>query len=92
MLYHGGQLKDGKLECQRAGQPYQLQDDAAVLAFFAHNSGRASAELVRMFLSSEAFFGQDLTQIPGLADYVAQALDDILARGMRTVMTERFGE
>jgi len=32
-----------------------------------------------------------LTQIPGLADSVAASLEDILARGMRTVMTERFG-
>lgn len=90
-LYHGGHLKDGALECLRDGQPYALRDDAAVLAFFAENNQKPAAELTRMFLSSTDFFGQDLTQVPGLETAVATALEDVLARGMRTVMTERFG-
>ena len=90
-LYHGGKLVDGKLECLRDGQPYTLQDDAAVLEFFANNSDKPAAEMAQMFLSNEAFFGQDLTKIPGLLDAVAGALEDILAKGMRAVMTERFG-
>lgn len=90
-LYHGGQLKDGKLECLREGQPYTLQDDAPVLAFFAENSDKSAMEMAQMFLSNEGFFGQDLTEIPGLLDYVGKALEDILTRGMTTVMTERFG-
>lgn len=75
----------------RDGQPYALRDDAAVLAFFAENNQKPAAELTRMFLSSTDFFGQDLTQVPGLETAVATALEDVLARGMRTVMTERFG-
>lgn len=90
-LYHGGHLKDGALECLRDGQPYTLRDDAAVLAFFAENDQKPAAELTRMFLSSTDFFGQYLTQVPGLETAVATALEDVLARGMRTVMTERFG-
>lgn len=90
-LYHGGQLKDGALECLRDGQPYTLRDDAAVLAFFAKNNQKSAAELTRMFLSNTGFFGQDLTQVPGLEAAVAAALEDVLTRGMRSVMTERFG-
>ena len=90
-LYHGGQIKDGKLECVREGQPYTLQDDAPVLAFFAENSDKPAMEMAQLFLSNEGFFGQDLTQIPGLLEYVGKALEEILARGMKTVMTERFG-
>lgn len=90
-LYHGGMLKDGKMECQRDGQPYVLQDDAPVLAFFAENSGKPAMEIAKLFLSNETFFGQDLTAIPGLTEAVGQALEDILTRGMRTVMSERFG-
>ena len=90
-LYHGGKLVDGKLECLRNGQTYILQDDAAVLEFFANNSDKPACEMAKMFLSNEGFFGQDLTQIPGLLDTVAKALEEILAKGMRTVMTERFG-
>jgi len=47
--------------------------------------------MAKMFLSNEGFFGQDLTKIPGLLEEVTKALEDILAKGMRTVMTERFG-
>ncbi len=90
-LYHGGQLKDGALECIRDGQPYTLRDDEPVLRFFAENSQKPARELAQLFLSNEAFFGQDLTQVPGLWDYVAKALEDVLARGMRAVLTERFG-
>ena len=90
-LYHGGQLKDGKLECVRDGQLYTLQDDAPVLAFFAENSDKPAMEMAQLFLSNEGFFGQDLTTIPGLLDYVGKALEEILVRGMREVMTERFG-
>lgn len=90
-LYHGGKVEDGKLNCRRGDQPYALQDDAAVLAFFAENSDKPARELTRLFLSNEAFFGQDLTKIAGLEDSVAASLADVLTRGMRAVMTERFG-
>jgi len=90
-LYHGGEIKEGKLECVRNGQPYTLQDDAPVLAFFAENSGKPAMEMAQLFLSNVGFFGQDLTAIPGLLDYVGKALEEILTRGMREVMNERFG-
>ena len=90
-LYHGGKLVDGKLECIRNGQPYVLQDDAAVLTFFAENSDKPAMEMAQLFLSNESFFGQDLTQIDGLLDYVGKALEDVLTKGMRAVMNERFG-
>ena len=88
-LYHGGVLKDGRLECKRGKEPYLLQDDADVLAFFADHSEKDAASLVHLFL--EQFFADELLEIPGLEAYVSAALEDILARGMRTVMTERFG-
>ena len=90
-LYHGGVMKDGKLECRRKDQQYLLQDDAAVLSFFAQNSTLGAAEITKQFLSNTGFFGQDLTNVPGLTDYAASALEEILCRGMREVMTERFG-
>ncbi len=90
-LYRGGTLgEDGKLHCTRAGQPYELQDDQPVLKFFAETSGQTAAEQARAFLSCADFFGQDLTQIPGLEAYVAAALSDILEKGMNAVVRERF--
>ena len=89
-LYQGGTLEDGALVCKRAGQPYTLRDDAAVLAFFAENTGKPAAEQAKAFLSRTDFFGQDLTQVPGLLDAVSVTLAEIQQRGMRAVMTERF--
>lgn len=89
-LYHGGQLKDGKLECLRDGQPYQLQDDPAVLEFFATTANLPVREQVEKFLGNESFFGPDLIRVPGIVDSVAESFEDILARGMRTVMAEKF--
>lgn len=90
-LYRGGVLgEDGKLRCRRGGEEYVLQDDLAVLKFFAENGETAPAALVNAFLSSEAFFGQDLTAIPGLEAAVAEALADILEKGMKAVVEERF--
>ena len=89
-LYHGGKLEDGKLHCMRAGEPYELQDDAAALEFFATTSSQAPSEQVRAFLSREDFFGQDLTKIDGLVESVSVSLEEILKRGMKTVLAERF--
>ena len=90
-LYRGGKLEGGKLICDRDGQPYELQDDAAVLAFFAETSAQAPAEQVKAFVSNETFFGPDLCKVPGLIDAVTASLEAILDRGMKAVMTEKFG-
>lgn len=73
------------------GTPYQPADDGDVLAFFAAHRGDDPAALARAALSGEAFWGRDLTQIPGLADAVAACLADIRAQGMRGAMQARFG-
>lgn len=90
-LYHGGTLVDGKLECTRDGETYTLQDDAAVLSFFAEKSGLPVRDMVEAFVGNEAFFGDELIKVPGLVDSVADSLADILAHGMKAVMTQRFG-
>ena len=90
-LYHGGKIVDGKLECIRDGETYTLQDDAAVLTFFAEKSSLPARQMVEAFLSNESFFGADLIKVPGIVESVTASLEDILARGMKAVMNERFG-
>lgn len=91
-LYRGGKLNgDGRLECQRNGQPYYLQDDAEVLEFFATTSAEEPEQQAKEFLSNEAFFGPDLCKVPGLVESVGASLREILTKGMRIVMTEKFG-
>ena len=89
-LYHGGTLKDGKLECLRDGQPYYLQDDAAVLEFFATTSDLPAREQVERFLGNESFFGPDLIRVPGLVDSVTASYEAILSRGAKAVFLEKF--
>ncbi len=89
-LYRGGTLKDGKLECLRGGQPYTLQDDAAVLSFFDGNRETPAAELVRAFIGREDFFGPDLKDVPGLAEAVTDYLKEIEAGGVRAAMEKHF--
>ncbi len=89
-LYRGGALKDGKLECLRDGQPYTLQDDAAVLAFFDENRETPAAELVRAFIGREDFFGPEMKDIPGLEAAVSGYLKEIEESGVRAVMEKHF--
>ncbi len=89
-LYHGGKVADGKLNCLRDGQPYTLQDDAAVLNFFQSSASLPVREQVARFVGNPAFFGDELGQVPGLIDSVTESLTAILARGMRPVMEEKF--
>ena len=90
-LYHGGTLQpDGTLECRRNGKPYTLQDEARVLRFFAEHADTPAPELTHLFLSDQANFGRDLTGIPGLEAYVAEALEDILTNGAQAARDHRF--
>lgn len=85
-FYSATELRDGALIGHRGEEEYKIMDDAAVLDFFAANSTKPTHEFVNAFLSNETFFGQDLTAIDGLADAVAEYLDDIKANGMRKAL------
>ena len=89
-LYRGGELKDGKLECLRAGQPYTLQDDAAVLSFFAENRTTPAADLAAAFIGREDFFGPELKAVPGIQEAVSGYLKEIEECGVRKVMEKHF--
>ena len=89
-LYRGGVLKDGKLECLRKGEPYTLQDDAAVLSFFDENRNTPAAELAEAFIGREDFFGPDLKAVPGLIGAVSAYLAEIESDGVRAVMEKHF--
>lgn len=89
-FYTGSEIRDGALIGKRGEEEYKILDDAAVLAFFAENSGRQTREFVDAYLSNEAFHGQDLTKVEGLAEQVAAYLDDIRALGMRGALEKNF--
>ena len=87
----GSILVDGKLQCKRGEETYTLQDDAAVLEFFASTGDMCPCRQVKAFLSNEAFFGPELCKVPGLIESVTESLQAIIEKGMRAVMEEKFG-
>lgn len=89
-FYQGTELRDGALIGHRDGQEYKIMDDAAVLSFFAENTGKDAASFVSAFLQREDFFGQNLTEIDGLCDAVASYLREINEKGMRKTMEDHF--
>ncbi len=86
----GSECSGKALIGKRGDEKYEILDEEAVLRFFAENSGKDTGEFVRLFLSGEEFFGQDLTGIDGLTDRVTAYLTEIKRLGMRGAMEKYF--
>ena len=89
-FYTGSEIKDSALIGNRDGAEYRILDDAAVLEFFAENSGKAEAEYAKAVLSNVDFWGQDLSRIEGLEQMIASYVSDIRTKGMRATMEDVF--
>lgn len=89
-LYQGNAMKDGALQCERAGVPYQILDDEPVLTFFLNVSKLPVQEQTALFLQNEAFWGRNLSTIPGLTNNVSQSLDSIMRNGMKQTLSALF--
>ena len=87
-FYTGSEIRDKALIGHRGDQEYQILDDAAVLEFFAANSGKEAGEYAKAVLSNESFWGQDLTQVPGALKAVSDYLRRIRTNGMRKAVEE----
>lgn len=90
-FYTGTEVRDGALIGHRGDQEYLVKDDADVLAFFAENSSKETAEFVQAYLSNEAFFGRDMTQIEGLSEKMNEYLNVIRKEGMEAALKRFFG-
>ena len=72
------------LHLRRAdGAEYTAQDDAFVLDFYAAHAGADDAELVHDVLTNEQMWGEDLTQITGLEEFVVNALTVVRVEGAK---------
>lgn len=90
-FYKGQPAADGGLDGQRNGAAYPIRDDAEVLEFFqsrwqAFDADGNTEALVSAVLGNAAFWGQDLTQVPGMANAVTASLQAILTEGMRAAV------
>ncbi|MBE4853745.1 tagaturonate reductase [Enterobacter cloacae complex sp. P40RS] len=74
---------------ERSGEAYPVQDDAHWLERYQqlwtqyHDKQLNTCQLVAAVLSVREHWEQDLTQVSGLVEQVAQDLDAILHKGMR---------
>ena len=68
--------------CTRpGGGEYPVADDPDVLQFYYDHRDNSAQELTKAVLANTAFWGQDLTQIPGLEEKTAQILALIREKG-----------
>lgn len=86
-FYTSDKLENGVLQGNRDGQPYEIKDDAAALAFFAEHSTRLSSnEFVQALASQTGFWGEDLTRYDGFVPMTAGYLDEIKTKGMKAAI------
>jgi tagaturonate reductase len=103
-LYRGTRIEDGQLQCRRGDQPYAIQDDPPVLAFFcrqwqefqaraaaAASTAEAAQALARQVLAESRFWGQDLNLVPGLTASVAADLTAIIECGPSAALATLAG-
>lgn len=79
-FYCGHQKADGSFAGMRAaGNEYPIVDDQFVLDFFTGMQGKKPGEIAHAVLTSEAFWGEDLTAaLPGFESAVTDALAELL--------------
>ena len=65
------------------GTEYVAADDAFVLDFYAAHAGADDAELVHDVLANEQMWGEDLTAIAGLEEFVVNALATVRTEGAK---------
>jgi len=85
-FYRGVRLDEKGLIGQRKGNEYTIQDDRAVLEFYAAHKDDSNAALAHAVMSNTDFWGQDLTEIAGFEQAVVQTLDQIQQNGTLAVM------
>ena len=85
----GTELTDAGLTAKRPnGDTYTISDDRSVLEFFNEHKNDSAKDLVHAVCSNTAFWGKDLTEIPGFEAEVTRVLEAIDAQGSYTVMRE----
>ena len=76
--------EDDGLHLRRAdGTEYVASDDAFVLDFYADHAADDDATLVHAVLTNEQMWGEDLTAIAGLEEFVVAALATVRADGAK---------
>lgn len=84
---NGRTLTENGLTASRAdGTKYTISDDKAVLEFYLSHKEDSARELISALCQNTAFWGEDLTELPGFTETAAAALELIEAEGAAQAM------
>ncbi len=85
-FYRGVRLDENGFAGLRDGKEYPISDDKSILEFYDAHKKEDAQTLTKAVLSNTAFWGEDLTQIPGLEQAVAEDLNIIEEKGAYELM------
>lgn len=89
-FYHGKFADNGDYLGQRQEQTYLIKDNADILAIMnaAWTGASDMSQVTSTLLTDKRLWGEDLTQVPGLAQQTAVGLTRINAVGVKAAMSE----
>lgn len=87
-FYRGRLSEQGTLVGDRNGELYPIVDDQSVIDFFLKHRKRHGLPMVREVLENTAFWGQDLNEIPGLCQAVADLMQRLRTVGVYAVLED----
>lgn len=87
-FYRGQFAANGDYLGQRQGQSYPIKDNADILAIMnaAWDGATGMTKVAMTLLADTRLWGEDLTQVPGLAQQTASALTRIKEVGIKSAM------
>lgn len=89
-FYHNGkELTEAGLSATRSnGDSYTVSDDRTVLEFYLNHKEDSLQDLAYAVCSNCDFWGEDLTELDGFTEMVADVLNEIDKKGTYAVMKE----
>lgn len=88
-FYRGIRLENNTLiGLRNQTEEYKIQDDADILSFFFAHKDDATSDYVHAVCSNEAFWGEDLSKIPGFERDVCTCLETIQTKGAYALMKD----
>jgi len=89
-FYRGKFADNGDYQGQRQGQSYPIKDNADILAIMnaAWDGATDLTKVATTLLADTRLWGEDLTQVSGLAQQTASALTRIKEVGIKSAMGE----
>ncbi|WP_134684076.1 tagaturonate reductase [Brevibacillus migulae] len=94
ILYQGSKSGENTLACTRDGQNYTVREQAETISFLAEawsayqGEEKQLQDVIETILRQESLWGQNLFEIPGLAEKVHRYVTLIAQRGMRNAVKQ----